>query len=204
MKKLFIFTISLLITSQTFASDYVARKVGYGSCLIKLSDELKCEKKYDFYADQSTVFDDGDTFIGLKRVEDALSDAGITDYKIETKAKGELLYFNIITNEKKDFLPLIMTKSGVFVNTSKEECDKDEIEEKVRNTKAYTSCYNKAYNMAIEDLKSLGRPDNLSVGYECISTDGDNITFIDNETVKLDLSVYDECSWTEDKSKDSE
>ena len=201
MKKLFSLTISLLITSQTFASDYVARKVGYGSCLIKLSDELKCENKYDFSADQSTVFDDGDTFIGLKRVEDALSDAGITDYKIETKAKGEFLYFNIITDEKKDFLPLIMSKAGI-VNI--EECDEDEIGEKVRNTKAYTSCYNKAYNMAIEDLKSLGRPETLPVGSECISGGDDNITFIDNETVKLDLSVSDECSWTEDKSKDSE
>lgn len=203
MKKLFIFTISLLITSQTFASDYVAEKVGYGSCLIKLSDELKCPKTYDFYADQETVFDDGDTFIGLKRVEDALSDAGITDYKIETKAGGEVLYFNIITNEKKDFLPLIMSKAGIF-NVDGYDCDTDEIEEKVRNTKAYTSCYNKAYNMAIEDLKSLGRPDNLSVDDECISAGDGNITFIDNETVKLDLSVSDTCSWNEDKSKDSE
>ncbi len=202
MKKLFIFTILLLITSQTFASDYVARKEGYGSCLIKLSDNLKCEKKYDFYADISTIFDDDENFIGLKRVEDALLNAGITDYKIERKAKGELLYFNIITDEKKDFLPLIMAKSGVFVNTSKEECDKDEIEGKIINTKAYTSCYNKAYNMAIEDLKSLGRPDNLSVDSECIYPDED-ITLIDNETVRLDVRVYDECSWTEDKSKDS-
>lgn len=203
MKKLFIFISSLFITSQTFASDYVAQKSGYGSCLIKLSDELKCEKKYDFYANQSTVFDEDENFIGLQRVEEALFNAGIEKYEIETKAKGELLYFNIITDEKKDFLPLIMAKSGVFVNTEEKGCDEDEIEEKVYGTKAYTSCYNKAYNIAIEDLKSLGRPDNLAIE-DCINLNRDKMTLIDNETVRLDVSVYDECSWEKDKSKDSE